>query len=657
MSSMFTNEKILSNVSGYLLMNDLLFFSPVNKSIHYTKLNPISNPLINSFYCFHAIRKLYISELDDYVDTKKEKEIIDDYNITKNNWKKIFSEIMHHLSNFPYNDKKDCAIAVYRRFKDHIYLPFIRKANLTLENKESSLHQLYFYDFNKNNAFMANHFDKYLDIKNSGFIVKDPDDFIIRKNLFFENDLLSFNELVRNVQENNYYKEILEKIINYDYIAIDDLYCKNDMKRTNVVVLNFILWLNHCAILFSRFLFSKINIYCYDNKIGGDNELIKEYVRTHDNFVNFSLSINEHFNNLNIIINYLYRFIKDKTKRYYQFSLYKMFFNIMKKEIYDKIKPYLGPAFKILVEQYCQELFENVSNERKQSFDSGTKPGSNESSEEDDLEMVDCDSSFNEESKEISKKELINFFMKCITDLSIDEKNSLAINHSNMKMDENYIIYENILINSFVEGVESFIVKEKKPMDEMFVTVKSLLSINDEYYKNVNLGNYNGFNFIRRTKKLIFNNIQKCLEKNLHQNLREDFFEFIKINNNNNDKKGKYINNKKINYVINKNIKEKIDELEREEKIKLEKIQEEEINKIKNEFTEIINSNKISYNIINYKECINTYFDNVALDNILLLKELICSAYFEKKLYSEFDDKIIYLLKGNNYVDNRSVII
>ena len=57
----------------------------------------------------------------------------------------------------------------------------------------------------------------------------------------------------------------------------------------------------------------------------------------------------------------------------------------MKKEIYDKIKPYLVPQFKILVEQYCQELFENVSNERKQSFDSGTKPDSNDSFEDNNV--------------------------------------------------------------------------------------------------------------------------------------------------------------------------------------------------------------------------------------------------------------------------------
>ena len=76
-------------------------------------------------------------------------------------------------------------------------------------------------------------------------------------------------------------------------------------------------------------------------------------------------------------------------------------------------------------------------------------------------------------------------FMKCVTDFSINEKNALAINHSKIKMDENYIKYENILKDSFVEGINNCIMKEKKPVENIFLTVKNLLSINDEYYKRI----------------------------------------------------------------------------------------------------------------------------------------------------------------------------
>ena len=655
MTSMFTVEKVLTNVSKYLIPKELLLFSSINKCLYFTKLNPIHNPIINSYYRFHVLNKIYFSEFDEDVDINKEKKIIDDYNITKNNWKTIYIEIMRLYSKNNQGNNKKYIKDIYERFKLHLYLPFIRKQNIILELKESTLHQLYYYDFHKNNAIVANHFNKYLDLKNNGFIGKDSDDFIIRKKLFFENELLNFNEIVRNVQGNNQYIIILEKIINYDYKVIDDLYYENNKITVHNTVFEFILCLNHAAILFSKLLYSRINIYCYDPEQGYGNELIKQYIKAHDNFVNFSLSIKETFNNINIIINYLYRFIKDKNKEYYEFSLHKMLFNIMKKEIFDKIEPYLLKDFKILCDKYCQELLESVDNERKQSFDSGTKPDSNDSFEEnDDLEMVDCDLSFNEEKVEISKKDLINMFMKCITDLYINEKNAHAINHSSVKMDPNYIKYEDILKNSFVEGINNSIKNEKKPVENIFLTVKNLLSINDEYYKRVNLGKYKGFNFIRRTKKNIFKEVEKCLKMNLQQNINEDFSEYIK-NKNNDENREKNAINKKIYININQNMKEMIDELDETEKEELDKIQEEKMSKVKNELTEILNSNKSVSNIVNYEDFINSYLENVSLNYFDVLKEIISYFYVEKILYSEFDKKIIYLLNSNN--NNNRIII
>ena len=93
-----------------------------------------------------------------------------------------------------------------------------------------------------------------------------------------------------------------------------------------------------------------------------------------------------------------------------------MIFNIMKNELYDKIKPYLEQPFKNIVSQFCQEIFslEN-KNERRPSFDTGIKyeEENNDSfNENDDLEMVDCDcdSSFELDKKEMILKDIINYF-------------------------------------------------------------------------------------------------------------------------------------------------------------------------------------------------------------------------------------------------------
>ena len=107
MTSMFTVEKILTNISYYLTPKELLLFSSINQCLYFTKLNPIYNSIINSLYRFHVLKEIYFSEFDEDVDINKEKKIIDDYNITKNNWKTIYLEIMRLYSkNNQGNNKK-----------------------------------------------------------------------------------------------------------------------------------------------------------------------------------------------------------------------------------------------------------------------------------------------------------------------------------------------------------------------------------------------------------------------------------------------------------------------------------------------------------------------------------------------------------------------
>jgi hypothetical protein len=159
-----------------------------------------------------------------------------------------------------------------------------------------------------------------------------------------------------------------------------------------------------------------------------------------------------------------------------------------------------------------------VNNERRPSCESKTKQDSFD--EDCDLEMdFDDEMSIEEENTEISKKYIIEHFMNCITDLSIDEKNALCINHTNIKLDENYQMFENTLINSFVKEIDNSITKDKKPIENVFMTVKNLLCSNDYSYNSEKDG---GFKFIRRTKKLLFSKIKFCLGKNILQNMEKE---------------------------------------------------------------------------------------------------------------------------------------
>ena len=637
MKSIFQVENIATNVSNFLQLKGLLFLSSVNKELYYTKLNPVHNSIVNTHYRDLVFKEIYFNDLDDEEKAKNKDEFLDDYKITNNNWKKIFIDLNHLYYDYDFIVKKNYSKDVFYRFKLHIYLPFVRKSNKILENKESSLHQYYCYDFNDNKRIYT-YYDKYLDLENNGFKGQNSKNFLFRKNLTFENEFLGINELIHNVQGNNDFKLLVEKIINYDYVSIDKQYYNN---KTNNEVFDFIIWLNHSAILFSKFLYSFINIHCYESK--NKNELIIEYTKAQNDFVNFSLSINEFFSNINIIINYLYRFIKDKTKSYNDFSIYKMFFNIMKKELYDKLQNYLILDFKNLVEQYCKELLDFVDNKRTSSFVSNAKTDCGDDfAEDEELDLIIDELPLeNEENKEMTKIEIINNFMACITDLSIDERNALCINHSNIKMDDNYQIYEKILKEVFVNEINNCINKEKKPIENIYSIFANILSIKhqDDIKEN------RGFNFINRTKKILFDAIFSCLKRNIFLIIENEFLGYFQNINTNN--KQNTIENIKI--INNENLKKLIDELNKEEKLKIDNIYNELLNKMKNEFETKTNINCKSNNIIvNSKEAIDNYFETKN-DNFILLKTILCNYYLEDKLYADINSRIKYLLKIDCY--------
>ena len=637
MKSIFQVENIATNVSNFLQLKGLLFLSSVNKELYYTKLNPVHNSIVNTHYRDLVFKEIYFNDMDDEEKAKNKDEFLDDYKITNNNWKQIFIDLNHLYYDYDFIVKKNYSKDVFYRFKLHIYLPFVRKSNKILENKESSLHQYYCYDFNDNKRIYT-YYDKYLDLENNGFKGQNSKNFLFRKNLTFENEFLGINELIHNVQGNNDFKLLVEKIINYDYVSIDKQYYNN---KTNNEVFDFIIWLNHSAILFSKFLYSFINIHCYEPK--NKNELIIEYTKAQNDFVNFSLSINEFFSNINIIINYLYRFIKDKTKSYNDFSIYKMFFNIMKKELYDKLQKNLILDFKNLVEQYCKELLDFVDNKRTSSFVSNAKTDCGDDfAEDEELDLIIDELPLeNEENKEMTKIEIINNFMACITDLSIDERNALCINHSNIKMDDNYQIYEKILIEVFVNEINNCINKEKKPIENIYSVFTNILSIKhqDDIKEN------KGFNFINRTKKILFDAIFSCLKRNIFLIIENEFLGYFQNINTNN--KQNTIENIKI--INNENLKKLIDELNKEEKLKIDNTYNDLLNKMKNEFETKTNINcKSNNNIVNSKEAIDNYFETKN-DNFILLKTILCNYYLEDKLYADINSRIKYLLKIDCY--------
>lgn len=132
MTLVFYNEIILTNISDYLTLHDLLSFSSINKTLYYQKLNPEYNSVINTLYRKLVLKKIYFSQLLGEIKAQKKEDILDDYKITGNNWKLIYIELAR---NYHMYNTRDIVIKIYECFQNHLYLPFIRKSNKLLEKK------------------------------------------------------------------------------------------------------------------------------------------------------------------------------------------------------------------------------------------------------------------------------------------------------------------------------------------------------------------------------------------------------------------------------------------------------------------------------------------------------------------------------------------
>ena len=649
MNKILKNVNILTNISKYLSFKEKIFFSMINKNIYTLLLNPIHNTNINSYYREFTYKNFYLYELlENGKETEKKDEILlDNYELTKNNWKLIYRDLYNNYNNYP---NKDIVKLLYKSFKMHLYLPGIRKNNKYLDFKYSSLHQLISYDISLCNNIIYNHYDKY--INENGFLNEKTktNDFMLKKRLYFENEFLNFYQLLNNVKNDLNLKTILEKISNYDYDYLNYIYINNN-KDFNNNIFKFLLWLNHTIIIFAKFIYRFVYIYTFQkNNQNNEYKLLTEYINKHNDFVNFSLLINERLNNINLIINYLKKFILIKNnnnnesnnkKVFNYFSIYKLCLIIIKKEFYEKLENKIKTNFEIITNKYIIDLFQNSNNE---SNDSKTKEDSNSFEEyENNLDMENCDCSLLDENSELTNKEIVEKIMLCITDLNINEYNSNLINHSELLMNDDYKIYESILIDSFINKINECL-EEDKNINELFIIIKKVISSQNEDIDNISKDNEISLNIIKRSKKIIFCKIINCLKENIIKKMKEDCLKYIHNYNKADSNKNRLLIGKNI--ILNKEEKNKLNE---EQKIIILNLYNNEKDEIKKD---IINETKDK----NICELINYYFDYSNCYFAVVLNELLCYFYMENNYFSKIDNKIVNLLtKSNN--NNPSLFI
>jgi len=658
----FDNKNILTIFIKYLSFKDIICLSKANKKIYTILLNSKNNPDVNTIYRYFTYKKFYWNDLsNDSEEMKKTEELYDDFNSTNNDWKLIYITLTNNYYNYP---KKDICKIVYDYFQNHLYLPGLRKDNKYLEFQFSSIHQIVSYDFYTNNDIIYNHYDKYINEHNLNNKICNV--FILKKGLPFENDLMHFNEIYRTFKKDNNSINILKIIIDYDYENLELIYvCSKNSEEKNNEIINYLLWLNHTIISFAEYIYKYLKIYeTQKNKIKYD-KLLLEYNNKHNDFINFSLLINEHFKNINIIINYLNKFILIKNNNNNNsdnyFSLYKLCINIMKKEIYEKINIKLKDIFETECNQYIQDIFEGSNNEKvieiNDNNESKTKENSNNSFEDDEnyCDIENDDFILDEDNNHLTHKKIIELYMNCMTDFNINELNCKLINYSELKMNEDYIKYINILINSFINKIDKTLQNEEKPFKELFLLLKDIISIKNEDVDFLSKYNGNNLNIIKRVKKQIFYHIFNHLKKYIINKIKEDFLKYIDIemsNNNNEINKNKKFIYKK-NIILTEGEKKIINEQQKE---KIINMYNKEIEDIKND---LINNNNlmIDYDEKNLLSKINVYFDNDITDDVVILKEMMYFNVMELEYYSNLDNIIINLLSNDNISKEYSVFI
>ena len=612
----FGNKNLLTILSKFLDINKILTLSSSNKSLNVI-LNPLQNETVNKIYYSHVNKKFFEMEEDfDFDKSYKEKRnnLLDIYWKNTINWKSYLIQLTKDFNNYP--DKK-----ITKKFNDifliHLYLHDLRKENYHLEFSNSSTYQTFSYDKKFKEFCNYNYYNKYINEEYINKKGKECEIKILRKGLFFEKELENFFDVYDEINSCDNYKEILEAINCYDFDKLDNFYEKVNKNRINNIIY-FILWTNRIFKLYCMYILNSVNIF-EDDKIG--KIYLEEYIDKYNNYVNSILLVNSNFENVNLIINYLSSYILNK-KDSSKFSLEQLAMEIFKKTVYDTIKEKIFNKTSFVYENYLINKLENINEEKNETNNNSMQ------------EMSLDDDSFSDFQKEKTDKEILENLLKCILDLSINKNNINAINHSGVKIDESYIIYENYFTKTTNKVIEQELNKNMS-ISEIFETLEKLFGNDGNSRKNL-IKNNNSFVFINKTKKNIFENSFKLLFKNLLQKLNEDINSRIKP-----DINGRTISISNIERINNKEYSGNLSDFSQKKKIKIENKVQKEINNLK---LLLYEQNLKGFDSKETTKLVNDYIENNGIQMVLLAKKMIYFYFKECEFYEEKNQKVYDIL-------------
>ena len=637
MSLCLFSSNNLNSILEYIELQDIENFSLTSKYF-YTFLNSKNNSYINARYRDITFKKYF------NINNKKNYKLLneyflDDYYKTKNDWKNIFKQLYMNSGIYL---KKKISEEIYNSFNIHCYMPYQRIENKILEKKNSTLHQIICYDMNKNILIKNYYYDKYFDKKKEKFSENKIEP--LKKGLYFQEELINFKLEAKNYEN----KKIIKMIGKYWFKKLEKVYYsiikkrKNNKKNKGKIEINsvhsviyFLIWLNHTFTLFINLLYK----YMYQFKNVQDSKIIlNEYSKIHSNLINFGLMINEKFNNINIIFNFIQKGIIPTNL---EFSIYNLFLNIMEKNFYQKLKPILNSNIQKVISLFYKEINDKseicCNDYENNNIETNYTEKINEENEVDDyiIESISEKIDFEDDEdlnrgENLTYQEVLEEISNLILDFSINKDNANYINHSKINLNGAYNEYENLIIEKFNEKIKNSF--ENNEFDEkvgslnvFFSTIKKLVSEKEG----------EGFKLIKRTKSNILKYskgyfagyLNKILNKKIIYDLN-----YYNININNNINKDKVF--KEFSFY------EKYNNM-------VDKFYNNKLHDIKNKF--------ISENKDMIKKRIENRIDNELNSNeentklIMLIEEIILFFFRQTNLYNYEDEKIIEEIKNKKY--------
>ena len=674
----------------------LTFFQYDSDKNFQNKKNLLSNFLTSSFNWKSFLKEIKNS-FKAYKNEKIKNKVLDCFKIhmylpdlrKENNHLEFESSSIHQIFNYDILFRSTCNSNFYGK---HISLEYMTKKigeEKIEEQKKEESGENQDNKEKKENRGDENDKEKEKNKKKEEGGVK-----ILREGLYFEDKLKDFKHTFDKFVNNINYKVIIDNVVKYNYEYLNYEYKTNYNIYTDetdeIIVL--LLWITHSFMLYCEFVYNYINDFRENTN---EKFILIEFIQKHNEIINCALLLNSNFGNINIIVNQYKKYtsifeainnkpnlsltttnsddsnstadkssLDENTSNTFSenFTLYRYFLEMIKKNIYDKLfstitkekdkdkkdqkEKILIKKFNILIKNLCKDIFENFEEKYK------SKCKNMDLNDYEDMNMIcddeedymSLDEDLLEKEREPTEKEALENIMNLAVDHTIDEENANGINHTELRVTEDYENIENILFKEFNDSLIHYM-NENKPNAYLFEIIETMTKFNDNERNLVR--NSESLTLINRTKKRLMEKLFKTLFKKVLDNFTLSYVSHIKIENNSKrivltstelQNCGKYecdlkdLPSKKRMKVV-ENVEEEIKNLKT---LLLGKYIKGYLDEKENNETE---------------QLINDYIGEDRIENVLLVKKMIWFYHKEMEMYENKNEKVVKILKKGLHIE------